>query len=68
MMGKGKGGTDDAKYQCMCDGGGREKNTKASLRLPITTEVHLLMTSPSEKPYRYWKDSGHLKTMSVPKA
>lgn len=34
-MGKGKGGTDDAKSQCLCDGGGLEKNMKASRRLPI---------------------------------
>lgn len=35
-MGKGKGGADNAKYQCMCDRGSIEKNRKASLRLPIT--------------------------------
>lgn len=51
-MGKGKGGTDDAKYQVMCDRGGVQKNMNASLRLPITRIPPSDDMSPSEKLYR----------------
>lgn len=48
-MGKGKVGTDNAKYQCMWDRGGIQKNMNASLRLSITRIPPSDDISPSEK-------------------
>lgn len=50
-MGKGKVGTDNAKYQCLCDRGGIQKNMNASLRLPITRIPPSDDMSPSEELY-----------------
>lgn len=49
IMGKGKVGTDNAKYQCMWDRGGIQKNMNASLRLSITRIPPSDDVSPSEK-------------------